>query len=545
MDTPIENDPIEIFNGKMIDKIKEVISTFSKLPENSFDVLSSYLPNRESLTGLGYSVFLTTDKHALITFEVTNISKHDIALIEHTTPGENVPVTSFDVDGTLQVKITIEDNLAIPLDSLLKSCEVIADALLIPYVKVDDYSKLNYCNGSVIMDYTLLYILSYGESLYNQYGYVSIDHPVDNELNQQTINGTMRSFLEKLYGSMKIDDILKDFSDNIEVIDKDVYKDDVKVTENATYSDDMKVCDFFKQILDYFHSLVEDPDKIVKLCNSDKSKDYSDMSKRIISVFNQVNRICNRLNDQMDTGSSVLSYNRTLYKDISKKPPSKPITGTVGEQTSMTPIAETTGTVGEQTSMTPIAETTGTVGEQSTESSGEQSNATPIAESGEPVGEQPTELSTAESMGEQTVKSSDEETIETSDEESDELPGEQPPEENSKESTEPLGEQSTKENGEESIESPGEQTNEPSKPISEQKTETTPSNMPGLFNPGMAGGSAHPNVDLIRLPFNGGGKKTSRRKHRNKTNKYVKKNKNQSKKYGGKTHKWNFLNILS
>lgn len=532
MDTSIQNDPIEIFNGKMIHKIKEVISTFSKLSENSFDVLSSYLPNRESLTGLGYSVFLTTDKHALITFEVTNISKHDIALIEHTTPGENVPVTSFDVDGTLQVKITIEDNLAIPLDSLLKSCEVIADALLIPYVKVDDYSKLNYCNGSVIMDYTLLYILSFGESLYNQYGYVSIDHPVDHELNQQTINGTMRSFLEKLFGSMKIDDILKDFSDNIEVIDKDVYKDDVKVTENATYSDDMKVCDFFKQILDYFHSLVEDPDKIIKLCNSDKSKDYSDMSKRIISVFNQVNRICNRLNDQMDTGSSVLSYNRTLYKDISKKTPTKPITGT-------------TGTVGEQTSMTPIAETTGTVGEQSTESSGEQPTEVSTAESTGTVGEQPYEVSNTETMGEHPVKSSDEETIETSDEETDELPGEQPPEENSEESTEPLGEQSSEENGEESIESPGEQTSEPSKQISEQKTETTPSNMPGLFAPGIAGGSAHPNVDLIRLPFNGGGKKTSRRKHRNKTNKHVKKNKNQSKKYGGKTHKWNFLNIMS
>ncbi len=484
------DDSLKHFNDRMINEINITLSTLNRLPQYSFDILSYKINNPEPMSGLGYSVSLKSENHEIIKLDITNVNTDEINQIEQelgTTNHVKNQTNAFSLDNTLQMKLSIEDNISIPLEDLLESCEMIAKTNMIPYIKIIDHSKLNYCEGVVIMDYSLLHILTYGESWYSQHGYISVDHTKETAANKRTIDNKMGYLLEQLYGSSYISGMVDTFSKHIHNID------------NATFSMDMKVSAFFKQILDYFHSLLKDPNKIIKLCNSDKSVDYSEYSKSIITVFNEINHICNRLNEKMTNGDSnfdLLSYNRVLYKKVSDENINNESMDESADESMGEPVQQRMNEPVQEQMITPVQE-------QMNKPVQEQMNT--------PVQEQMDE-SVDESMDE-SVDESEDNTIDQN-----------------------------------SVESNKEIKKETVSPVKEDtKSESKPTDKPdykkGLYMPG---GSAHPNVDLIRLPFNGGGK-TLKRKHRNKTHRKIKKNKNHSKnsKYKNNTKKWSLLNILS
>jgi hypothetical protein len=478
------------FNDRMIYKIDEILSTLIRLPQHSFNILSYKI--KEPVSGLGYTVSLKSDDRDIINMEVTNIDQNEI--MQYEREAGNAPESmsgGFNLDDTLQMKLTIEDNDMIPLDQLLEACEMIAKTNMIPYVKIVDYSKLNYCEGTLEIDYSLLHVLTYGVSWYGQHGYKSLHHTSDTTINRRTIDGTMGSLLEKLFGSMSLSDKITTLNQHISKVD------------SGTFSMDMKVSVFFKQILDYFQSLLENPNKIVQLCNSDPSIDQREYSTGIISVFNIVRDIMDRLNDQMANDEfQLLSYDRTLFKKVIH-------TG------NDTVIDDSEKPSVEQSSSKTVPSTV----EQPTTKTVESTVEQPSTESVPSNAEQPS-TETMPSIVEQP----------------------------STETVESNVEQPSTETVESNVENP---STEPStktiQPTEESPNEKETSNeVKGVFNPVIKGGSAHPNVDLIRLPFNGGGK-TLKRKRKNKTNKKIKKNKHHSRhlKDRHQTKKWNFLNLMS
>jgi hypothetical protein len=463
------------FNDRMINKIDEILSTLSRLPQKSFNILSYKINEPQPMSGLGYTVSLKSDNHDIITIEITNIDHNEINQFEKEKT--NTPETmtgGFNLDDTLQMKLTIEDNISIPLEQILESCEMIAKTNMIPYVKIVDNSKLNYCESAVVMDYSLLHILSYGVSWYSQHGYISIHHKHDTDINNQTINGTMGSLLDKLYGTAYISGMSNIFNNHIHNID------------NATFSMDMKVSDFFKQILNYFDSLLEDPNKISKLCNSDKSIDYSEYSKSIILVFNEINHICNRLNEKMTDNDNfdLLSYDRTLFKKVINSEQN------INMDTNSQPDQQESDQ------------------QESDQQESDQQESAPEESAPEESDQQESETEDKEESDQQESEPEDKEEFEPEDKE-----------ESDQQESEPEDKEETKENSEET------------------------NNIPGVYVPNMAGGSSYPNVDLIRKPFSGGGK-TLKRKNKNKTNKKIKINKNKTKNsrnLKNKTKKWNFF----
>jgi hypothetical protein len=337
--TTTSSNKLENIKKIITEQIKTTLSTETRLPISNFNLLSITTPDFNDK--IEYDIEFSNKPFLRIIIE--NISQnemtdHSNGLIEsngvdtsteidnsNNDSNESVDETdemiggqlnitnlhqresaTFDVTKPIKLVLFIKQTLDISIDNILKACENLSKIIQSEYVETIDETKIELCNGIVVVSYPILSCLATGESWYNKQGYTSSTYKRDLSKNKELLDKPLSFLLGKLFGSMQLtssNGMIRTLTDNMSVFDEDI-----------TFNVDMPVGMFFSFFLDYLDHLYDDPVRLDELCNQ------LEKSKKLISLFNEVNKICIQLDNlgttYTKTQTPLLLYNPVLLKKI-------------------------------------------------------------------------------------------------------------------------------------------------------------------------------------------------------------------------------------